>query len=66
MNAGSPRLQRAFRRAQPWVVHDKKKYVATQHPLPWTCEGYYGRTTTYSLLIPTELAIKILTLGTMP
>lgn len=27
MNAGSPRLQRAFRRAQPWVVHDNPELV---------------------------------------
>lgn len=43
--------------------YDKEKYLATDHPAAWACEGYRG---TISLLVPKELAIKILTLGTMP
>lgn len=69
--SGMTKLQEYFKRNgirehRDDEAYDKKKYVATQHPLPWTCEGYYGRNTTYSLLFPKELAIRILTLETMP
>lgn len=44
--------------------YDHEKYMATNHPAAWACDGFYQ--TTYSLLFPNELALKILTLGTMP
>lgn len=44
--------------------YDQEKYLATHHPAPRACEFYYQ--CSVSLLVPKELAIKILTLGTMP
>jgi hypothetical protein len=44
--------------------YDQKKYLATDHPAAWACDFYYECPA--SLLVPKELAIKILTLGTMP
>lgn len=44
--------------------YDQKKYLAIDHPAAWACEFYYQ--CSVSLLVPKELALKILTLGTMP
>lgn len=44
--------------------YNQEKYLATDHPAAWACDFYYECPA--SLLVPKELAIKILTLGTMP
>lgn len=71
LRSGMTRLQEYFRKHgikehKDNEIYDQKKYIATEHPLPWICEGYYGGATTYSLLVPKELALKILTLGFLP
>lgn len=44
--------------------YDQEKYLAIDHPAAWSCEFHCQFSV--SLLVPKELAIKILTLGTMP